>query len=162
MIRIYCSVLVATFLVVPSALSEEHDDSHHKSTLNGVNVIHAWTRATAGPVAYVFMEIENESDGAVILEGAETGIAARIDLVGFEMKNGSATYTDIPQMPIAAGRDLHLEPDGLAFRLEDLAGKLEQGSEFEMEVMFDIGHLDVHVDVEDTNAKQHSHAGHSH
>lgn len=155
-----CLVLVAaTSLAVASG---EHDEDHHVSELGGVRAVHAWTRATDGGTALVFVEIDNGSDATVVLQGAESEAAGSVELVGFRMKDGQPDYVALPQMPIAAGRELVLEPEALALRLTGLRAPLAKGDEIEMELHFDVGHMDVHVAVEAENATRHSHAGHAH
>ena len=157
-----CLALVAATSVAFAA--DEHDHDHHVSELAGVRAIHAWTRATDGDTALVFVEIENRSEATVVLEGGESEAAASAELVGFQMKDGQPVYVTLPKMPIAAGRELVLEPEGLAFRLSGLGAPLAQGDEIEMELEleFDVGHMDVHVAVEAETATHHSHAGHAH
>lgn len=155
-----CLVLVAATSVAFAADEPDHD--HHVSELAGLRAIHAWTRATDGDTALVFVEIENRSEATVVLEGGESAAAASADLVGFQMTDGRPEYVTLPKMPIAAGRELVLEPEGLALRLSGLGAPLAQGDEIEMELEFDVGHMDVHVAVEAENATRHSHAGHAH
>ncbi|WP_346911206.1 copper chaperone PCu(A)C [uncultured Roseibium sp.] len=156
------ATMTGFFAFAGPATASDDDHDHHLSELHGVKAIHAWTRATSDDHALVFVEIENETDKEVILLGGEADNAGSVDLVGFQLVDGKAVYTPLPQVPVAAGSELHLEPEALAMRLEGLTGKLEKGQEFEMEIEFDIGHMDVHVTIEAADAKTHSHAGHAH
>jgi copper(I)-binding protein len=154
--------LCVAALAASAFAADEHEHDHHVSDLGGVRAIHAWTRATNADTALVFVEIENGSAGTVLLEGAESAAAATAELVGFQMKDGEPGYVVLPKMPIAAGRELVLEPEGLALRLTGLQAPLVRGDEVEVELEFDIGHMDVDVAVEAENATRHSHAGHAH
>ena len=146
---------------------EEHEDhDSHVSEGRGFRVVHAWTRATNAKTALVFMEIENEDDHELVLEGAETSIAAKAGLVAFRLSGGKETYPPLERLPVAPSSHLELEPRGAAIRLEGLKRKLKKGQEFEL--VLGLGregehfHLTVQVQVEAADAKRHSHAGHQH
>lgn len=165
MLRAIAAAVVA-FALAGAAFAQDHmhdeDEEHHVSELNGVRTVHAWTRATSGPDALVFVSIENNSPNEVVLLGGECECAASVELVGFELKDGEPAYTPLPGVPVRAGGELALEPNGLALRLSGLSAALVQGGELEMEVELSVGHLDVHVEIGAADATQHSHAGHRH
>lgn len=148
-----------------------HDDDHHhedefadhKVELDGVTILHAWTQATEGDSARVFMEIENTGDVAVALHGAEAhGMADSITLMASPIKADAAPET-IGEIDIAPGVEMELVPTGLYLALEGLTEPLHQGDSFEMHVeIAPLGEIEVVVEVEAANAKQHSHAGHAH
>ncbi|MCK7612814.1 copper chaperone PCu(A)C [Roseibium sediminicola] len=141
-----------------------HDDEHtdHTASAHGVTALHAWIRATSEKEALLFVEINNGSDKDVKFLGAETEIADTVELVGFQLKNGEADYVALPVMPVKPGKELVLAPNGLALRLTGLKQDFEKGDSFKIELEFDVGHLDMTVQVEAENATQHSHAGHQH
>jgi len=151
-----------------AAHGEEHDahgeeeQSDHVSEGAGVRVVHGWTRATRGDTALIFAEIENRSEGEVLLTGAETAIAESAQLVGFQVKDGALSYAPLPAVPLAAGREMELAPNGLAIRLNDLSRRLAEGDTVDVTLTFDTGAVAVHVAVESANATQHGHAGHQH
>jgi hypothetical protein len=147
--------------VVPTALAE--DDHDHEASIGSLTVVHPWARAAAaGGETLVFFEIDNDGE-AVQLAGAETAVAAGVEIVGATLGNdGMLTYQSVGAVQIASGH-FALEPDGLGLRLSGLTQDLAQGDEFELEVRFGSGeHLDLHVEVEAADATAHSHAGHSH
>lgn len=146
----------------PAIAADGHDHSGHLAELDGVRVLHAWTRATSEKSALVFMEIENTADHDVTLTGAECEDAASAELVGFVLKDGTRTYEALPSVPLRPGRELHLEPDALAIRLNGLTRKLAEGEDLDIEVEFDIGHIMTEVEIGAANAAHHSHAGHQH
>lgn len=161
---------VALSLAVSPALADEHghkdehghDEDHHVSEMNGLRAVHAWTRETKSGPVLVFAEIENESDKEIMLLGGHSEDAGEGELVGFQLVNGEATYVAIDQMPIKPGTEVHLEPEALAIRFDNMPYPLIEDMEWEIELEFDTGHLDVHVEVGSANARQHSHAGHQH
>lgn len=166
MLRTFASLsLVAFALAIPAMAQETHghgDGEHHISELGGVRAVHAWTRATDGDTALIFVEIENRASHPVVLTGGESDLAEYGRIVGFQLSDGEPHYVAVPEMPIGAGKEILLEPEGLALQLTGLKQPLREGTEIEIELEFDTGHMDVHVEVGTANATQHSHAGHSH
>jgi copper(I)-binding protein len=138
------------------------DDHAHLSEADGLRIVHAWTAATSGTEALVYMEIENGTDSLVTLSGAEAPDGMTADLVGFTYTDGIEAWQVLPAMPIASGQHLDLAPRSLALRLSGLTAPLAEGDEIEIEVLFGDLHMDVHVEVEAEGATAHSHAGHSH
>lgn len=157
--------LLAMLFALPLAmpvLAQDHDHEHEASEGN-LTIVHPWARAaSAGGESMVFFEIENAGE-AVELTGAETEIAASVELVGAALgTDANQTWQPVGAVSVAAG-DFVLEPSGLGFRLTGLTQDLVQGEDFEMEVEFGDGtHIHVHVEIEAADATQHSHAGHSH
>ncbi|WP_404403528.1 copper chaperone PCu(A)C [Pelagibacterium halotolerans] len=159
--------LVATPSFAKDEPSKEHHTAHeedddHVSEGHGVRAVHAWTHATRDHHALVFVEIENNSNTEVTLVGGEAGNANSAALVGFALVDGEPDFVELPGMPIPAGGEVVLAPNGLAIKLDGLSGDLHEDESFEMELAFDFGHLDIVVAVETADASQHSHAGHQH
>lgn len=144
------------------AFARAEGDHGHLSELDGFRAVHAWTRATTGDEALVFVELENQGAADVMIDGADSEVAAAAALVGVELKDGAPVYTVLPPLPVPAGREMHLDPDGLAIRLTGLSRDLAEGDEFEMHLETSLGEIELHVAVEADDAHQHSHAGHSH
>ncbi|MEM8958685.1 MAG: copper chaperone PCu(A)C [Pseudomonadota bacterium] len=154
---------------------DEHDHAHgdddhhedafadHKAELEGVTILHAWAQATEGDSARVFMEIENSGDVAVALHGADAHeMAESVTLMASPIKAGAAPET-IGEIEIAPGTEMELVPTGLYLALDGLTEPLHQGDSFEMHVEIEpLGEIEIVVEVEAANAKQHSHAGHAH
>jgi len=166
------ATLIALLLLATPAFAQEHEDDHgehaeeyhdeHVAELDGLRAIHAWARATSSSTAQVFVALENTGEDAVTLRGGEAEIAATVTLVGFQLVGGESAYVALPEMPIPAGREIVLAPNGLALELAGLTRPLVQGEHFEMEIEFDTGHLEIVVEIESATATQHSHAGHNH
>ncbi len=142
--------------------SEEHADSAHKATLGGVTLLHAWATETEGSEVLVYVEIDNEGNAPVTLLGAEAEIAGDVELVGFQSKDGVMSYAPLPKLPIAAGAELMLAPNAVAFRMTDVTTHLHEGDDFEIHIVFDAGEVAMIAQVEPEGATQHSHAGHNH
>jgi len=163
-------ITLATVLATATYAGEndhDHDHDHggessHKAELGAVELLHAWTAETDGDTALVYVEIENAGDSAVTLIGAEADIAARVELVGFQLKDGAESYEPLDALPIAAGAHLDLEPRGVAFLMTGLSEHLHQNDDFELHIIFDAGEVKMIGQVEAADATQHSHAGHNH
>lgn len=110
----------------------------------------------------LFVEIENGLGEEVRLVGGHTGIAGSVDPVGFRMKDGEADYAILPGVPVKSGKGLALPPNGLALRLNGFKQAFTRGEEFDVEIEFDSGHVEMHAQVETADAARHSHAGHQH
>lgn len=156
------TLLAAMLLALPlvPAFAEDHD---HETSVGAITVVHPWARAaSAGAATMVYFEIENAGE-AVQLSGAESDVAATVELVGATLaSDGTASHQPVGSVQIAPGH-FELEPAGLGFLLTGLMQDLVQGEHFELEVEFGNGdHLHLHVAIEAADATQHSHAGHSH
>lgn len=141
---------------------EERAESEHKATLGDVTLLHAWAAETEGSEVFVYVEIDNEGDAPITLLGAEADIAGTVDLVGFQSKDGVASYAALPMLPIAAGAELVLAPNAVAFRMTDVTTHLHEGDDFEIHIIFDAGEVAMMAQVEPEGATQHRHAGHNH
>ena len=141
---------------------DEDDHSHHEGEHAGVRTVHAWTRATSAGTALLFVDIENSSDHDIAVTGGECEIAGTVELVGFQLKDGEPDYVALPPVPIKAGTEMTLAPNGLALRLNGLKMPLVKGEEHEIEIEFDFGHIEMFFQVEAADAKHHSHVGHQH
>ena len=66
----------------------------------------------------------NDSGADVLLQGGASGLAASVELVGFELRDGEPAYTPLPAIPVRNQREVVLAPNGLALRLNGLAETL--------------------------------------
>ncbi|QQA42513.1 copper chaperone PCu(A)C [Pelagovum pacificum] len=139
-----------------------HDDDGHVSELGDLRVLHAWSRATSGPDALVFMSIDNDGEQIAVLSGAEAEMADSASLVGAPI-NAGGDPLPLEMLEVAGGTMFDMRPDTVYILLEGIDGPFAEGDAFEVELEFEeLGHLHVNVDVEAENAQQHSHAGHMH
>lgn len=147
----------------PAHEHEETGDGHHRVDAGGVTILHAWARATDDGSTEIFMELTNGSGSEVTLLGAhmhETGLEAIV--MGAPVKAGDAPV-ELGPLPIAAGMEFDLDPDGVYLLLTGLTEPLTQGDMFALDLKLEpIGEVEITVDVEVENAMQHSHAGHMH
>ncbi|PWV98778.1 hypothetical protein DFR52_10467 [Hoeflea marina] len=165
LVRLVASVLLLAASSGPSlSAGSGHavGAAEHVSELDGVRIIHAWTRATSTPEALVYLELENRSGRTVSLIGGESESGSAVTLVGLRFRDGAAELVTLPAVPVKDGAELHLDPEGLALRVEGLKEPLHPGDVIEIEVRLESGHVDVDVEVEAADATGHSHAGHAH
>lgn len=159
--RLVSAIVTFTLFAVPAMAEEATDD--HLSEKDGVRVLHAWANATDGEDAFLYLEIENEGDVEVTLVGAATDMAEDVHLIAIPPSGDAADMQEIESLPIPAGAEMELAPGGVAFELHGLTQALVEGEEFDAIFSLDpIGELEVHVEIEASDATQHSHAGHNH
>ena len=159
-----CPALAEDAAPAPAEAAHETQEAHsdHVASLGAVRLIHAWSRATEGSEALVFLEIENGSPAAVTLEGGETALAKTVEVVGFQLAGGAGRYVGLGALKIAARGHMALAPEQAALRLTGLSAPLHPGETFAMELHLSSGHVPVLVEIEAADAQQHSHAGHKH
>lgn len=153
-------ILLVALSLFAIPVSAQNDD--HLSEVDGLRVLHAWTPATAGSEALIYMEIENASETLHTLTGAVTEEGLIAELVGFTYIDGVEGWQTLQGISIASGQHLNLAPRTIALRLSSVNAALSEGDEIKVSVNFGDLSLDVHVVVESKSAIDHSHAGHSH
>ncbi|MEO9335941.1 copper chaperone PCu(A)C [Mesorhizobium sp. SB112] len=155
-------IAAALMLFSPDAVFAHDDHDHHVTEAGSIRIVHPWARAAqSGKNTLVFMNIENSGAQDVLVE-AKTDAAGEARIVGVTLKDGQAAVQEIGEIEIPAG-SFTLDPAGLAVELAGLTKALQKGDEFELELVFkNAGEIHLHVEVEDANARQHGHAGHSH
>lgn len=157
------AAFVLAVLAAARADAEEHDQAdEHAAVAHGLRVLHPWTRATEGGDVLVWFEIENQGDAEVTLTGGSSPLAAEAEIVGFQLADGDSANVPLEEVSIDAGGEMEFEPRGLALRLGDVTGPLEEGDTFPLELQTSAGPLPMTVLVESSTAEQHSHAGHAH
>lgn len=134
----------------------------HVFRANGISIEHPWARAAAaGGETLVFMDIDNEG-AADTLTGGISDAAGDVHIVGITLSNGETGVQEVGAIAVPAGH-FHLDPGGLALELHGLTRELKQGEHFDLTVTFaNAGPIAIEVEVQAADAKQHSHAGHSH
>lgn len=155
------AALLATALTLPANAEGKDENSDHVSELDGLRVVHAWTRATNGDFAEVFMDIENERDAEAVLTAAKTSLVSDVEI--FLTLPGQDQAVEVDELPIPANSEMLLSPGGAFLELHGLSTTLTEGDAFEMDLTFqDLGEIEIHVEVEAADADTHGHAGHNH
>ncbi len=155
------SLLPFTLASLPASAAEEAEGDH-VAQAGGIRVVHAWTRATEGEEAEVFMDIESTGAGDR-LTGASTPVAGTVEIHGAILAQGTASSLPLGEIEIPPGGEYPLEPGAAFLKLDDLKRPLAEGEAFPVELRFaQAGPLEVEVQVEAQDATQHGHAGHAH
>ncbi|SFJ92826.1 hypothetical protein SAMN04488498_101352 [Mesorhizobium albiziae] len=151
--------VAASAVLVPPLVAAEHQ---HVATTGDIRIVHAWARAAAaGSDTLVFMDIENKGAADRLL-AAESEKASRAEIVGITMQDGNSGAMPLGPVDIAAGETL-LDPGGMAIALRGLTGDLMKGEDFGLTLQFEkAGAVELDVEIEASDAMQHSHAGHAH
>lgn len=153
---------MAILAISTPAMAQDHGHDGHVAEAGGLSAIHAWTNATTARNALVYVDIENDTDATVELTGGHAEIAGTVELVALDNANGQLRFEVIPRLPVPPQGHVALEPNAIALRLSKLAAPLEQGATFPIALTFGDIHMDVIVEIESSDATQHSHAGHAH
>lgn len=158
---------IALLLAAPVFAEEGHDhddhaDAKHVFEIGGLEILHPWTNATDHDHALLFMDLHNEGDTPVEIIGARIEGGPTGQLVGFHLKDGEMTFDALPPIPVEPGKALDLAPDGLAIHFDGLSEPLEEGHHWEVIVLTSVGEVALDAAIEAEDARQHSHAGHSH
>jgi copper(I)-binding protein len=154
--------LVLALACASPAFAAENSNTH-KTQVQGVEILHPWARATRNGRTQVFLEMLNDSGRELSLRGgAAVDGPGRLRVMASPLRAGGAPVL-LDAVPIPAGSDFDLEPEGVYLELDGLEGGLEQGAQILLSLDLDpIGTVEITVDVEAENAMQHSHARHSH
>jgi len=153
-------VLVAFLSIFPSF--SEQEDAQHLFVIGGLEVLHPWTPEPSGSDAFLYMELLNKGRAPVQILSAQTPDGIYGTMVGFVMRSGEMGFEPLPALPIGAGQRLDFEPDVLAIRFDSPETPLREGDLWEVVLQTSAGTLPLLVAVESKDARQHSHAGHSH
>lgn len=158
----FVAALMTCAAILGSTADGKAEEHGHVASAGDIRVVHPWVRAAAaGGSTLVFMEIENAGGPARLLD-VKSDMAERASVVGIVMTGTEISTADMGPLDIPSG-DFHLDPGGLAIKLDNLTKELVAGEELEIVVTFEPGgELVVHAEVEPEDATQHRHAGHSH
>ncbi len=86
--------LSIAMLLSPAIATAEESD--HLSKLGELSAVHAWARATDGRETFVFLELRNEGETTVTLDGAETPVAATAGIVGLNSRPEKPSTSQFP------------------------------------------------------------------
>ena len=86
-----------------------------------------------------FMALENPSDQAHALHGAESPLAEAVELHTHTMQDGMMRMRPVEQVALPAGATVRFEPGGLHLMWIGLARSLEAGQEVPLTLLFEDG-----------------------
>jgi hypothetical protein len=155
------AVAFAVLCLGPAVAAGNEDE--HVARAGGIEIVHAWSRATDEDVGGLFEGIASEGTASDRLVGAGAEIASRIELHGAVMRDGMMTSEPLGALALPRGGGLKLEPHGALFKLIGLERPLREGEEYVARIEFaEAGPIEIRVQIEPADATRHSHKGHDH
>lgn len=111
--------------------------AHHVMEAHGISVSHAWTTATGGDTAQVYMDLITDERVLARLQGATADIADHVELVDFGVRNGQNLYLPRPRgVSVDWGQMQYLLPYGPSLQLSGLHDPLVEGDVLSMTLHF--------------------------
>ena len=104
-----------------------------------VEVGDAWARATpaGADVGAVYLTLRSDREDARVGVEVDSAIAAGATVhETVDAGNGMMSMRELDRLPLAAGDEVLIEPDGTHIMLEGLAAPLEAGAVFELTLDF--------------------------
>ena len=123
---------------------------------NGIEIEHAWSRASIGTdrPGVVYLTIRNTGAADDVLTGITTPAADMPMLHETVVTDGIASMPHVMSVPVPAGGTIALEPGGFHAMLMGLTQVLEKGATFPVTLTFrDAGAVTVDVEILGLGAK---------
>jgi copper(I)-binding protein len=118
-----------------------------------IEVLAAWSRATPGPTAAVYLELRNTGADSDRLMGATSPAAERIEFHEHRMVDGVMSMSAVPQIDLPAGETATLAPGGRHLMLFGLAKPLRPGDRLSLTLRFEMaGEITVEAKVGNAGA----------
>jgi copper(I)-binding protein len=98
----------------------------------------AWVREPPGghPIAAAYMLLENPTDEALVLVGAESPVVERVEIHLMSHKDGKMSMRQIQSLEIPAKGNLLLQPSGLHLMLIGMEQAPKAGESIELTLRF--------------------------
>ncbi|CAG0973776.1 hypothetical protein MTYP_01376 [Methylophilaceae bacterium] len=99
-------------------------------------ISNAWARASAPgqQVAAAYMSLQSKRDATLVK--AESNVAGTVEIHSMTMENDVMKMRMMDELPLPAGKAVHLEPGGLHLMLFDLKQSLQAGDKAEFTLHF--------------------------
>jgi len=126
-----------------------------QATGNGIEVVHAWARATPGKAqtGAAYASIVNRGSTPGRLVAVSSPVAEKADLHEDKVEDGIMKMRSLGALTIAPGQSAELKPGGDHIMLMGLKRPLRQGESFPMVLTFEkAGAVNVTVSVEKPGA----------
>jgi hypothetical protein len=130
---------------------------------NAIAIKEAWSRATPGgaKVGAGYVTIENTGGKADRLLGAESEVAARVEIHEISESGGVSKMAPVEALAVAPGARLEFKPGGYHLMLVDLKRPLKQGERFSGILRFEgAGRVNVEFEVRAIGAGAGTHHAH--
>ncbi len=104
-----------------------------------VRILAAWTRATPGPTAAVYLDLRNEGSGSDRLLAAASPAAERIELHEHRHAGGVMSMAQLPAVELPPAETVQLRPGGIHLMLLGLKHPLRPGDRLPLTLTFEQG-----------------------
>lgn len=102
-----------------------------------LEVTNLWSRATvpAASTGAVYGRFHNAGEQPLVITALESSIAKKVEIHRSTSREGMMGMEHVPQVRLASGEELRLEPGGMHIMLMGLKKPLERGSTFEIRIL---------------------------
>ena len=111
--------------------------AHGQSTPANVQIPSAWSRATPGPVAAVYLALQNTGGQPDKLIAATSPIAERIEFHAEQTQNGVVGMVALPGITLPSGQTVTLAPGQTHLMMMGLQRPLKPGDKFKLTLQFE-------------------------
>jgi copper(I)-binding protein len=108
-----------------------------KERIGEIRIVAAWARATPGPTAAAYLELQNGGGEADRLVGASTPLAERIEFHEHGNSGGVMSMAAVPDIALPPGETVRLAPGGTHLMLFRIARPLKPGDRFPLTLTFE-------------------------
>lgn len=94
----------------------------------------AWVREPPGghPIAAAYMRLENPTEKALVLVGAESSVVERVEIHEMKHRDGKMSMRQVAQIEIPAKGHIELQPSGLHLMLIGMEQTPKAGESIEL------------------------------
>ncbi len=124
-------------LLIASMLLSAGAPAGAQELVGEVAIPAAWSRATPGPTAAVYLELRNEGAVTDRLIGAVSPIAERIEIHGHRSEGGIMSMAAVPDLALPPGETVTLAPGRLHLMLFGVRQPLNPGNRFPLTLRFE-------------------------
>jgi hypothetical protein len=146
-------------LASPALLLAAPARAHHDTVVGAITIGHPWARAAgANTNGTAYMTLRNSGAQPDRLVAASTPIARTVEL-HTHIRDGEVTrMRPVADIPLPAGRTVHLRPGGLHVMLIGLTEPLRQGATVPLTLRFErAGEVTVQLEIQAAGARGHTH-----
>lgn len=136
-IKRYLSILVFVFASI-AAVGMARAQTPGGPLPGGIEVVHAWSRATAGTGSgVVYLTVTNHGTADDAVTGAQSPAAKMAHLHISAEKSGIMTMRPVTSVTVKAGQSVEFKPEGLHIMLMGLEHPLAAGDTFPLTLTFE-------------------------
>ena len=146
-------------LASPALLLAAPARAHHDTVVGAITIGHPWARAAgANTNGTGYMTLRNSGAQPDRLVAASTPIARTVELHTHIRDGEVMRMRPVADIPLPAGRTVHLRPGGLHVMLIGLTEPLRQGATVPLTLRFErAGEVTVQLEIQAAGARGHTH-----